>query len=546
MTQTEVLAPWHKESFDRLVNESLPDLLAERMPLADYTIEETSTHSCRIRLLVGAEEGAVEVGCAGIPRCDAEGVFELDGQRRVVVPVAEHAELAGAAVWCVGEQLYGYIAERLGTAPDGMRWDASTIRSWLPLAAWMRAFHQDSPSSQVLDETNWLSRQTHLRRLLVEETDGRITAGQQGRVCPFETPEGPNVGRVGSVARGATIREQRVVVTDEAPEAALGLSASLVPFLEHDDPNRLLMGVNMMRQWLPLPEPEPALVVTGNEPHAPQFWCGRNLLTAFISAGVETYEDGILLSESAAGRLGHPEPVRVGDKLSNRHGSKGTVSRILPDEEMPRMPDGLPVELAFSFVGCHTRANFGQVREALMGRLARTEGGPAVVPPLKAPGDEELKRRLCEAGLPENGMEKLTRDGEELHRPSTVGWVYWGVTHHLAADKLRASVTPGRCMLQGDIEYYALCSIGAFETIREYYNTRSERRDAAERLAERLAAAPAEQAPPPAPAWAELQKRLAAADVRMELKDGELTFGFGPPEPDGLELASPVPHPWLH
>ncbi len=460
--------------------------------------------------------------------------------------MAEDPDLTGAAVRCVGEQLHGYLAARLGMAPEGMQWDAVAMRSWLPLDRWMRQFHEDSSSSQVLDERNWLSRQTHLRRLLVEGVTGRITAGQRGRVCPFETPEGPNVGRVLSVARGAAIRNQRIVVTDDAPEAALGLSAALVPFLEHDDPNRLLMGVNMMRQWLPLPDPEPALVVTGNEPHAPRFWCGRNLLTAFISAGIETYEDGILLSESAARRLGHPEPARVGDKLSNRHGTKGTVSRILPDGRMPRLADGSPVDLAFSFVGCHTRGNFGQLREALMGRLAREEGGPAVAPPFRAPDDEQLRRRLREAGLPESGMEKLTWEGEQLRRPSTVGWVYWGVTHHLAADKLRATVTPGRCMLQGDMEYYALRNVAAFETIAEHCNTRAERREGADRLAERVAEGPVEQASPPTPAWDELRRRLAVAGVRMQMADGKVTFEFAPPEPAGLELARPIPHPWLH
>ena len=110
---------------------------------------------------------------------------------------------------------------------------------------------------------------------------------------------------------------------------------------------------------------------TGFEPDAPDFWCGHNLLTAFVSWGPGTSEDGILLSESAARRMNDPFPVEPGDKISNRHGSKGVVSYILPDEQMPHLPDGTPVELVYNFPGLRTRMHLGQVREAVMGRIAR-------------------------------------------------------------------------------------------------------------------------------------------------------------------------------
>ena len=72
---------------------------------------------------------------------------------------------------------------------------------------------------------------------------------QYGLVCPYCTPEGPNIGRVLEVARGARIRDGKLERIDEAPDSILGFSASMVPFLEHDDTNRALMGINMMRQW---------------------------------------------------------------------------------------------------------------------------------------------------------------------------------------------------------------------------------------------------------------------------------------------------------
>jgi DNA-directed RNA polymerase beta subunit len=173
----------------------------------------------------------------------------------------------------------------------------------------------------------------------------------------------------------------------------------MIPLLEHDDPFHLLMGTNMMRQWLPPSNPEPALVQTGNEPHRPDFWCGRNLLTAFVCWGEASFEEGLILSQSGAERLGDPDPVEPGDKLSNRHGIKGVVSQILPDDQMPHLADGTPVELIFHSSGLHARMNFGQLREALLGCVARSKGLPVIIPPFQAPGEDALRQRLIKNGL---------------------------------------------------------------------------------------------------------------------------------------------------
>ena len=146
------------------------------------------------------------------------------------------------------------------------------------------------------------------------------------------------------------IENERLVIVDETLEESIRLSASMVPLLEHDDPARLLMGCNMMRQWMRPPHAEPALVQTGLEPDAPDFWCGRNLLTAYLSWGTDTFEDGLVLSASCAQRLGYPYPVEPGDKLSNRHEIKGIVSSILPDDQMPHLEDGTPVDIIYNFI----------------------------------------------------------------------------------------------------------------------------------------------------------------------------------------------------
>lgn len=534
-------APWHKTSFDRFLHDRLPQLLAERSPLTGYRVEATGAYTCHVKVALGD----VEAEYADVPQPDEEGIFKIDGQQRVVIPIASQEELDVAEVRCVGEQLYDYVEERLGEAPDNMPWDTALVKAWLPLDTWVCEFMQYT--SQLLQQTNWLDRYTHPRRLILKERKKVITPGHFGRVCFIETPEGPNIARVLSVAVGAEIRDGKLVVVNGRPEARLSVSASMIPFLEHSDTNRLLMGANMMRQWMTPPDPEPALVQTGNEPDVSEFWCGRNLLTAYVSWGADTFEDAIVISESCAKKLNYPYPVEPGDKLSNRHGSKGVVSRVLPDDEMPHLADGTPVEIVFHFMGLYTRLNFGQTREAVIGRMAHAEGKPVIVPPFHAPTEEELRKRLETAGFPLDGMEVLTmgRNGRKLQRPSLVGWVYWGRLHQVARDKIHATVDATRPQGQSAPDYAALRAAGAFENVLEQFNTRSAERNDADTLSARVAAGNIVQASPPSPKFAELTERLAVVGIRAEFEGEKLSFQFAPPVGNALKLACPVPHPWL-
>ncbi len=538
-------APWHKASYDRTLEVTLPELLAERLPLVGYEVHVEDKRTSRITITLASKLGEVRLGFAGLSTPDDAGVFEIEKTAHVVVPLASSSDLATAEIKCVGEQLYDYLQERVNEAPVDLPWDETMARAWLPLNNWVQSFLHER--AQRLDETNWLSWHTHLRRIIVPRPETVIDPGQFGRVCPFEMPEGPNLGRVFSVASGAEIRDGRLQIRDSHPQSTLGLSASMIPFLEHNDPNRSLMGANMLRQWIVPPDPEPAWVQTGTEPDAPRFWAGRNLLTALISWGADTYEDGIVMSESAAGRFTVPHPVEVGDKFSNRHGTKGVISRILPDEEMPLLPDGRAVELIYNFGGLHVRNNFGQVREAVMGRIAEAEGGPVIVPPYGAPSAEEIRRRLAAAGLPESGMETLTMGsgGRLLKRPSCVGWVYWGRTSHLARNKVRHFIQGPGGQVQGELENYTLMELEAWENLAENVNTRSSRRPDADTLTARATAGPVEPADSPTPLLADLQERLTVAGIKAKVEEDGLRFSWCSPNGERLALAQPVPHPWL-
>ena len=566
--------PWHRESFDLFVHQRLPRLLGERLPLADYQVEQQDSYTFSIKLSLGLGDASVEVEYRDLPRPDRDGLFHIEGNYRVVVPYPDRRELDQARILCVGEQLYDFIDQRLEAAPEQLAWDSDLVRNWLPLDAWMRDFHLEE-TSQYLQATNWLDRYTHLRRLtlipvVVEPFDDQdvFPYSQYGLVCPYCTPEGPNIGRVLEVARGARIRDGKLERIGQAPDSILGFSASMMPFIEHDDSNRALMGINMMRQWTSAADtsapihdtgwfrqqhdqrlaskgnkPEPALVQTGYEPEAADFWGGYNLLTAFIMWDGDTFEDGLVISESAATRMDFPTALGVGDKLSNRHGAKGVVTRILPDADMPQLPDGTPIELILSPTSMVSRLNFGQQREAVMGRLAQAEGTPAVVPPFQAPSEKVLKARLVEAKLPEDGMEQLTLKGAKLSYRSTVGWVYWGLlAAHTAAEHLEIAVAGVGGPELDMMAYGALCEAGAVANIHALFNTAAAEQPDANALGQRLTVGPVSPSLPPSPRFALLQQLLGMAGIRAELASGELRFSFA--EPEGLTLARPVPHPW--
>jgi len=536
--------PWHRESYEWFLNEGLPELLASRLPLGHYRVEQAETGSLRIVVRVGTGD-EVEVAFEPIPQMDGHGLLDWSGCQRVIVPLASEVDLEVADLACAGEQLLEHVSARLGQAPEDLPWDEALVRAWAPLDTWIGEFVRET--GQPLDTTNWLSAETHLRRIRIVDTDGQLHPSHLGRVCPLETPEGPNIGRIASVARGAAIRGRRLVGGDEAGSSWLGRTASTIPCLVHDDPTRALMGCNMLRQWVTPPTFEPALVRTGLEPDEPSAWCGRNLLTAYVSWGGDTFEDSIVLSESCAQRFSYPREVEPGDKLANRHGAKGTVSRILPDAEMPHLPDGTPVELVYSSIALHTRLNFGQVLEAVLGRVAHATGRTVVSPPLEAVSPAGLRDRLRDAGLDEDGQAQLTQgaDGPPLERRSTVGWVYWGRLVHMTAEKIHTSVEPARAQRQGEMEYFALRELGAFEIIAENLNTRSAEREDAGSLIERVAAGPVAQAAPPTPRFADIARRLAAAGIRVSLEEDKVTFGLDASDEDAMALMAPVRHPWL-
>ncbi|MFQ5455580.1 MAG: DNA-directed RNA polymerase subunit beta [Nitrospirota bacterium] len=183
--------------------------------------------------------------------------------------------------------------------------------------------------------------------------------------------------------------------------------------------------------------------------------------------------------------------ISVGDKMAGRHGNKGVVSRILPEEDMPYMPNGTPVEMVLNPLGVPSRMNVGQILETHLGYAAKTLGIHVSTPVFDGANEKEIKEMLKEAGLSETGQITLYdgRTGEPFDRPVTVGYMYMMKLHHLVDDKIHArSVGPYSLVTQqplggkaqfggqrlGEMEVWALQAYGASFTLQEFLTVKSD------------------------------------------------------------------------
>ena len=135
--------------------------------------------------------------------------------------------------------------------------------------------------------------------------------------------------------------------------------------------------------------------------------------------------------------------ISVGDKMAGRHGNKGVVSRILPREDMPYLPDGTPLDIVLNPLGVPSRMNIGQVLEVHLGYAAQALGWKVATPIFNGANETTIRETLRAAGLREDGKSVLYdgRTGEKFDNDVTVGWVYFLKLHHLVDDKIHARST---------------------------------------------------------------------------------------------------------
>nr|WP_295947084.1 DNA-directed RNA polymerase subunit beta [uncultured Agathobaculum sp.] len=622
-----------------------------------------------------------------------------------------------------------------------------------PVTAAIKEFFGSSPLSQFMDQNNPLAELTHKRRM--------SAYSHYGRLCPIETPEGPNIGLISYLATYARVNDfgfieapYRIIdketgrVTDEvrymtadvedeyivcqatepidengylindritcrmrdefvevdrkdvdlmdvSPRMMVSVATAFIPFLDHDDANRALMGANMQRQAVPLLKTEAPYVATGMEYKAAvdsgtiplaegdgvvtrvtarevvvqydngeektyhltkflrsnQSTCinmrpivdlgervkkgdvladgpstdkgeialGKNALIGFMTWEGYNYEDAVLLnerlvrddvytsihieeyeSESRDTKLGPEEITRdipnvgedalrnldergiirvgaevqagdilvgkvtpkgeteltaeerllraifgekarevrdtslraphgesgivvdvkvftrengdelspgvnmvvrvyiaqkrkisVGDKMAGRHGNKGVVSRILPQEDMPFLEDGTPLDIVLNPLGVPSRMNIGQVLEVHLGFAAAKRGWKVETPVFDGATLDDIKEMLVEAGVNEDGKSVVYdgRTGEQFDNRVTVGYMYYLKLHHLVDDKIHARSTgPYSLVTQqplggkaqfggqrfGEMEVWALEAYGAAYTLQEILTVKSD------------------------------------------------------------------------
>ena len=135
--------------------------------------------------------------------------------------------------------------------------------------------------------------------------------------------------------------------------------------------------------------------------------------------------------------------ISVGDKMAGRHGNKGVVSRILPEEDMPFLPDGTPLDIALNPLGVPSRMNIGQVLEVHLGYAAHALGWKVATPIFDGANEKDIRETLKLAGLREDGKTVLYdgRTGEPFDNLVTVGYPYYLKLHHLVDDKIHARST---------------------------------------------------------------------------------------------------------
>ncbi len=183
--------------------------------------------------------------------------------------------------------------------------------------------------------------------------------------------------------------------------------------------------------------------------------------------------------------------ISVGDKMAGRHGNKGVVSRVLPQEDMPYLPDGRPLDIVLNPLGVPSRMNIGQVLEVHLGRAAAELGWKVMTPVFDGAHEDDIRACLSEAGLPEDGKTLLYdgRTGEPFDNRVTVGYMYFLKLHHLVDDKIHARSTgPYSLVTQqplggkaqfggqrfGEMEVWALEAYGAAYTLQEILTVKSD------------------------------------------------------------------------
>ena len=230
--------------------------------------------------------------------------------------------------------------------------------------------------------------------------------------------------------------------------------------------------------------------------------------------------------------------ISVGDKMAGRHGNKGVVSRILPQEDMPFLEDGTPLDIVLNPLGVPSRMNIGQVLEVHLGYAAKALGWKVMTPVFDGAHEEDIRAMFRETGKREDGKSYVYdgRTGERFDNPVTVGYMYYLKLHHLVDDKIHARSTgPYSLVTQqplggkaqfggqrfGEMEVWALEAYGAAYTLQEILTVKSD--DVVGRVKTYEAIVKGQPVPKPGipEAFRVLMKELQSLGLDMRVQDAD-------------------------
>ena len=214
-----------------------------------------------------------------------------------------------------------------------------------------------------------------------------------------------------------------------------------------------------------------------------------------VVVGVKVFEKGDELPAGVIRRIeisvAQLRKVTIGDKLAGRHGNKGVIAKILPEEDMPFLPDGKPIDIILNPLGVVARMNLGQILETHLGLAAKKLGYRVAVPVFESPSWDDIQKELERAGYDKSGKIQLYdgRTGEPFKQTTTVGVTYIMKLIHLVEDKIHArSIGPYSMITQqplggkaqfggqrfGEMEVWALEAYGAAHTLQEMLTIKSD------------------------------------------------------------------------
>ncbi len=360
------------------------------------------------------------------------------------------------------------IAESMATA-DGMLALGQNIV--VAFMFWEGGNYEDAivVSERLLEDDVFTS--IHIEKYEVEARDTKLGPEEITRDIPNQNEEAlRNLDDTGVVYVGADVGPDDVLVGKITPKGETELSGE----------DRLLRAIFG----------RDAREVKDTSKHVPAGEYGRVIkVDRFSLDNDDDLQAGV--TEMVRVSVASKRKLMVGDKMAGRHGNKGVISMILPQEDMPFLADGTPVDIILNPLGVASRMNMGQMFETHLGWAAQTRGFRAVTPVFDSATEREIEQELKDAGLPENGKTVLYdgRTGEPFDQDVTVGVIYMMKLGHMVDDKIHARSTgPYSLITQqplggkaqmggqrfGEMEVWALEAYGAAHTLQEMLTVKSD------------------------------------------------------------------------